>query len=106
MGALSLVNFVIVIYGRGGGELGIGCNEGENETCRLVFEARATCFATLVILLMVHAITCKGMTTSIFKMNLMDNKTLLGVVFALTLATFPVVYIPVRPFLGLFCTGS
>jgi hypothetical protein len=46
------------------GDLGIGCNEGENETCGVVFVARATCFATLVLLLMVHAFTCKHVEKS------------------------------------------
>lgn len=42
-----------------------------------------------------HAFSCKHPTQSIFKMNLLDNKTLLATVAVLTLSAFPVVYIPV-----------
>lgn len=34
IGALSIANFVIVVWGRGDGDLGIGCNEGSyNNSC-------------------------------------------------------------------------
>ncbi|WVQ82803.1 potassium/sodium efflux P-type ATPase, fungal-type [Cryptococcus sp. DSM 104549] len=94
IGALSLVNFVIVLWGYFPGELGVLCNEGDSDICDPVFQARGTCFATLVIILMIHALECKHFSKGIWQVNLWDNKTLLWCVVALILATFPVVYIP------------
>lgn len=66
IGALSLVNFVIVLWGYfpvrrarfhrqhltdPQGDLGVLCNEGDSDICDPVFQARSTCFATLVIIL-------------------------------------------------------
>lgn len=52
IGALSLVNFVIVLWGYFPGDLGEFCNEnGDRPACNFVFQARGTCFATLVIIL-------------------------------------------------------
>jgi Na+-exporting ATPase len=51
MGALALANFVIVLWGYYPGELGTYCNEVDSDTCSPVFQARAACFATLVIIL-------------------------------------------------------
>ncbi|WVR03068.1 potassium/sodium efflux P-type ATPase, fungal-type [Kwoniella sp. DSM 27419] len=95
MGALSLVNFVIVLWGYFPGDLGVLCNEGDSDICSPVFQARATCFATLVIILMIHALECKHFRKGLGQVNLADNKVLLWSVLVLLLATFPVVYIPV-----------
>ncbi|WWC97573.1 potassium/sodium efflux P-type ATPase, fungal-type [Kwoniella sp. B9012] len=95
MGALSLVNFVIVLWGYFPGDLGRYCNEGDSEICDPVFQARATCFSTLVIILMIHGLECKHFSKGIMQVNLKDNKVLLWSVFVLALGTFPVVYIPV-----------
>lgn len=51
MGVLALANFVIVLWGYYPGDLGTYCNEVDSDTCSPVFQARATCFATLVIIL-------------------------------------------------------
>lgn len=95
MGALALVNFVIVMWGYFPGDLGHDCNEGDSAICDPVFQARGTCFATLVIILMIHALECKHVMQSVFRMNLLDNKVLLWCVVVLSLTTFPVIYIPV-----------
>ncbi|WWC90206.1 potassium/sodium efflux P-type ATPase, fungal-type [Kwoniella dendrophila CBS 6074] len=95
MGALSLANFVIVLWGYFPGDLGRYCNETDSEICNPVFQARATCFATLVIMLMIHGLECKHFTKGIMQVNLRDNKILLWSVLVLALGTFPVVYIPV-----------
>ena len=49
MAALTLVNFIIVIYGYYDGNVSLGqtCNEGLNDTCEPVFRARGACFASL-----------------------------------------------------------
>lgn len=105
MGSLALVNFVIVQWGYFDGDLGYLCNEHQTyvddfdgnryDVCNKVFTARATCFATLVIILMIHALECKHMNRGMFQVNLMDNKVLLWCVIVLALSTFPVIYIPV-----------
>ncbi|KAG9056423.1 hypothetical protein FS842_010757 [Serendipita sp. 407] len=99
MGAQTLANFVIVQYGRHNGAADIHprCNDhmvGLQEGCEVVFQARGTAFATLQIILMVHAITCKNLNRSIFHMNLRDNTLLLWSAGCLALVTFPILYIP------------
>ncbi|KAL8893711.1 MAG: hypothetical protein Q9192_005001, partial [Flavoplaca navasiana] len=41
MGTCTLLTFVIIVYGPGGGDLGIDCNRYYSETCNTVFRARA-----------------------------------------------------------------
>nr|ODN85706.1 potassium/sodium efflux P-type ATPase, fungal-type [Cryptococcus depauperatus CBS 7841] len=94
IGSLSLVNFVIVLWGYFPGNLGQYCNEGDSTICEPVFQARGTCFATLVIILMIHAIECKHFSKGIGQIDWMDNKVLLWCVVVLSLSTFPIVYIP------------
>ncbi|TXT04305.1 hypothetical protein VHUM_04192 [Vanrija humicola] len=95
MGAQALINFVIVMYGYFPGDLGVDCNDRASAACDPVFAARACCMATLMIVMLIHALQCKHSTMSLFKMNLMDNKVLLWCVVVLVLSMFPVVYIPV-----------
>ena len=95
MGALSLVNFVIVLWGYFPGNLGENCNEDDPAICDPVYQARSACFSTLVIILMIHALECKHFTRGIMQVNLRDNKVLLWCAVVLMLSTFPVVYIPV-----------
>ncbi|EJT47518.1 calcium-transporting ATPase 3 [Trichosporon asahii var. asahii CBS 2479] len=94
MGAQALVNFVIVVYGYFPGNLGAHCNEQE-AGCGDVFRARATCMATLQMVMLLHAFQCKHATRSIFRIDLRNNPTLLWCVVVLVLSTFPVIYIPV-----------
>lgn len=62
MGAQTLANFVIVQYGVGEGAADIHarCNDamvGLPEGCSVVYKARGTAFATLLWILIIHAIT-------------------------------------------------
>ncbi|WVO20606.1 potassium/sodium efflux P-type ATPase, fungal-type [Cryptococcus decagattii] len=95
MGSISLVNFVIVLWGYYPGNLGRFCNEDDPSICDPVYQARAACFATLVIVLMIHALECKHLSRGLAQINLRDNRVLLWCVIVLSLSTFPVVYIPV-----------
>jgi len=95
IGALSIVNFVIVLWGYFPGNLGEYCNEGFSASCDPVFQARSTCYSTLVIILMIHSLQCKHFSRGIFQVNLLDNKVLLWCALVLMLTTFPIVYIPV-----------
>ncbi|KAG9056424.1 hypothetical protein FS842_010758 [Serendipita sp. 407] len=99
IGAQALANFVIVQYGTGNGvaDISVRCNDhlmGRIPECEVVFRARGTAFATLQLLLMTHAITCKNLTRSIFHMNLLDNTLLLWSAGCLALTTFPILYVP------------
>jgi Na+-exporting ATPase len=109
MGSLCLAAFTSVAYGVSGPDgLGEGCNDGYNDTCKVVFRARSTTYATLSFLLLVTAWEAKHFTRSLFAMNpelwtgptsvfktVWRNRTLFWAVVAGFLATFPVVYIPV-----------
>ncbi|RMZ68235.1 potassium sodium efflux P-type ATPase fungal-type [Pyrenophora seminiperda CCB06] len=112
MGALCLLSFAIVAYvGPGGGDLGKGCNEGFNETCDVVFRARATTYATITLLLLVTAWEVKHFSRSLFNMypntqtsappglsifpTLWRNRFLFFAVIAGMVLMFPIVYIPV-----------
>lgn len=109
MGALCLAAFTSVAYGVAGPDhLGHGCNDGYNDSCKVVFRARSTTYATLSFLLLVTAWEAKHFTRSLFAMNpelwsgprsffktVWMNRTLFWAVVAGFLTTFPVIYIPV-----------
>jgi len=96
MGAIAILNFVVVMWGYFDGDLGVDCNEDLNSSvCNKTGRARGAVFAVFMIVLMVHAFVCKHPTQSIFRMNLLENKVLLWSVVILLISIFPVVYIPV-----------
>lgn len=112
MGALCLFSFAIVAYvGPGGGNLGSGCNESFNETCGVVFRARATTYTTITLLLLVTAWEVKHFARSLFNMypntdtnvprglsvfpTLWRNRFLFFAVIAGLVMMFPIVYIPI-----------
>jgi magnesium-transporting ATPase (P-type) len=106
MGILTLVTFVIVIYGVGDGNLGHDCNRTYSADCDLVFRARAVVFAELTWLIMVSAWEIKSIRRSLFRLDprstsrfplfkdLYDNKFLFYAVVIGALIVFPCVYIP------------
>ncbi|KAL7410384.1 hypothetical protein BDY24DRAFT_400352 [Mrakia frigida] len=100
MGGLTIANFVIVVFGStvvgARGDLGFGCNEGDYDSrCENVFRGRATCFATLTLMIMLHAFECKHLERGLFQMQLLDNKILLWSSGICALSVFPIIYIPV-----------
>lgn len=107
-GILCLVSFIIVTGGGDSSNLGVDCNESWNETCDVVFRARATVFAVLSFLLLVTAWEVKHFTRSLFNLDptrfkgpfaivqaCIYNRFLLWAVVAGFFITFPVIYIPV-----------
>jgi len=94
MGAAPLLSFVIVVYAVGGGNLGTDCNHGLNAGCDTVYRARAAVFASLTVLILLHAFEMKHNRRSIFRMNLLENKPLFVSVVGGCLALFPTIYIP------------
>ncbi|KAE8363545.1 hypothetical protein BDV27DRAFT_6634 [Aspergillus caelatus] len=109
MGSLCLVAFVCVIYGKGDGTSSMGhdCNEAWNESCGVVFRARATTYATLTFLLLVTAWEVKHFTRSLFNLDpgrypgrlsvfhsIWRNRFLFWAVVAGFVIAFPVIYLP------------
>jgi P-type Na+/K+ transporter len=94
MGAAPLLCFVIVVYAAGNGDLGVNCNHGLNTGCDAVYRARAAVFASLTVLILLHAFEMKHHRQSIFTMNLLENKPLFISVVGGCLALFPTIYIP------------
>ncbi|KAJ1337784.1 P-type Na+/K+ transporter [Microdochium nivale] len=111
MGALCIAAFVSVTYTPTPDPLRLGrdCNSGYNETCEVIFRARATTYSVLSFLLLFTAWEVKHFTrslfnmyperwtgpTSVFKTIYTSNRFLFGAVVAGFVITFPVVYLPV-----------
>ncbi|KAI1386769.1 potassium/sodium eff [Hypoxylon trugodes] len=107
MGILSLMTFVIIIYGANNGQLGIDCNREFSGVCIPVFRARATVFAELTWLILISAWEFKDIRRSMFRLkpddtskfplfkDVYENKFLFWAVVLGAISVFPVVYIPV-----------
>lgn len=107
MGTVTLMTFVIVVYGRYDGNLGHDCNHSYSEACEAVFRARAAVFAELTWLILVSAWEFKSIRRSMFRLNpdsesrfpffkdIYENKFLFWSVFLGAISVFPTVYIPV-----------
>ncbi|KAK9450780.1 uncharacterized protein V1518DRAFT_390853 [Limtongia smithiae] len=111
MGLCCLINFCVIIYGHGNGDLGRDCNSGYNSSCYTVFRARSTMFAQLTWLILVSAWEFKDVRQSLFRLNtssstttenfrfpfirdLYANKFLFYSVIIGMLSVIPVIYIP------------
>ena len=108
MGACTLLTFVIIVYGTGGGSLGFDCNRNYNEGCNGVFRARAAVFAELTWLILISAWEFKSLRRSIFSLDpattgnskfpffkdIYSNRFLFWSVVIGALSVFPAVYIP------------
>ncbi|KAF8929636.1 Na+ ATPase [Haplosporangium bisporale] len=99
MGILSLASFCIVLFGFQSGPLeGDNCNTAWSQPCDGVFIARATGYACMTFLILVHAINCRalrepGWTIKNLK-TLKTNNTLWLSIIIGSLLAFPVIYIP------------
>ncbi|KAJ1333981.1 P-type Na+/K+ transporter [Microdochium nivale] len=106
MGVLTLMAFIIVVYGANGGQLGQQCNKEWSPSCVPVFRARATVFALLTWTILFSAWEFKDIRRSLFRLNPDDeskfplfkdiyaNKFLFWAVMIGFLSVFPVVSIP------------
>lgn len=106
MGTLSLLTFVIIIYGVHNGDLGEDCNRFYNDSCGPVFRARATVFVELTWLILVSAWEFKDIRRSMFRLDpytesrfpifkdLYANRFLFWAVVIGAVSVFPAVYIP------------
>lgn len=106
MGTCCLATFVIVVYGRYGGALGVDCNRIYSESCIPVFKARAAVFAELTWLILISAWEFKHLRRSMFALNpekvglgqffkdIYGNRFLFWAVTLGALSVFLPVYIP------------
>lgn len=111
MGVLTLITFIIIVYGPGDGRLGHDCNRSYNnnsyaESCDVVFRARAAVFAELTWLILVAAWEIKSIRRSMFRLNplsentfpffrdIYENRFLFWAVVIGATVVFPCIYIP------------
>ncbi|KAF2264651.1 Na+-exporting ATPase [Lojkania enalia] len=106
MGTLTLLTFVIIVYGVGNGDLGHECNQTYSESCDLVFRARAAVFALLTWTILISAWEIKSIRRSMFRLDphsksrfpffhdVYANKFLFYAVAIGAVIVFPCVYIP------------
>ena len=108
MGTLTLLTFVIIVYGPGNGELGFDCNRLYEDSCSVVFRARASVFAELTWLILISAWEFKSLQRSMFSLDpataetskfpffkdIYNNRFLFYAVVIGALSVFPAVYIP------------
>ncbi|KAG0236218.1 hypothetical protein BGW42_003863 [Actinomortierella wolfii] len=100
MGVLSFANYAIVLFAHNGDEtLVAGCNGHYVSGCDPIFVARATSYATLTFLILVHAQNCRALRSSGWTpkaiRSLFNNRMLwISIVVGIVLV-FPVIYIPV-----------
>jgi Na+-exporting ATPase len=102
MGATSLATFVIVIYGKGTGDLGNDCNHGNANECDLVFRARSATFAAFIFQILIYALELKSLDRSMFSItpgrpfwvDMWMNKVLLFSVLGVTVSTLLPIYVP------------
>ncbi|KAJ1655447.1 hypothetical protein IWQ61_004814 [Dispira simplex] len=105
MGVICLLNFILVVWGFGDGNLGVDCNEAYSDSCDTVFRARGTIFTTMTYMLLLHAYNCKDVRQPMwwgwwkkgergFSERFLSNKYLLYSVTGGNLIVFPILYIP------------
>ncbi|KAL0094819.1 hypothetical protein F4703DRAFT_1820824 [Phycomyces blakesleeanus] len=73
IGGICLLNFVVVVWGWGTGNLGEGCNHRYNDSCEEVFRARGALFATLTLIILLHGFTCRDLYQPTWTWNAMKN---------------------------------
>lgn len=109
MAACCMPVFVIVVFGKGNGYLGEGCNEKSGHHCNLVFEGRSAAFSCFTWCALLLAWECIHLRYSFFNgrpesenpwyvdraKDLWENQFLFWSVIGAFVSVFPVVYIPV-----------
>lgn len=109
MAACCLINFVIIVFVKGNGQLGHDCNTGSGQLCTLVFEGRSGAFSSFTWCALLLAWECIHSRLSFFNMrpeselswyhqlgkDLWDNQFLFWSILFGFVSVFPVIYIPV-----------
>lgn len=98
MGGLAFGNFCIVIFGFGNGQLAANCNSAYRDECDTIFKARAASYATLTLLILLHAYNCRSLRQPAWSLkglrNLYSNSFLANSIILGILLLFPAIYIP------------
>ena len=108
MGTCCLMTFVFIVYGPGRDGLGEDCNKSYNDSCEVVFRARASVFAELTWIILISAWEIKSLRRSMFALeptntttrrfpffhDVWTNQFLFWAVIVGALSVFPAVYIP------------
>ncbi|KAH9214633.1 sodium transport atpase, partial [Leptodontidium sp. 2 PMI_412] len=107
MASLCVASFVIVAFWFGNGNLGEGCNTNYNDSCDLVFRARATTFVCLTWFALFLAWEMVNFRRSFFRMqpkstkyftqwyhDVRQNSFLFWSIIAGFVTIFPTLYIP------------
>lgn len=98
MGGLAFSNFCIVIFGFGDGILASECNSAYRPECDTIFKARATSYATLTLLILLHAFNCRSLRQPAWSFkglrNLYSNRFLANSIILGIVLLFPAIYIP------------
>ena len=107
MGTCCLMSFVFIVYGPGRDGLGEDCNKSYNDSCDVVFRARAAVFAELTWIILISAWEFKSLRRSMFDLDpnnttrkfpffhdVWSNQFLFWAVIIGALSVFPAVYIP------------
>ncbi|KAK0112585.1 hypothetical protein ONS95_014330 [Cadophora gregata] len=107
MASLCVASFVIVVFWFGNGNLGQGCNTSYNDSCDLVFRARATTFVCLTWFALFLAWEMVNFRRSFFRMqpkstkfftqwyhDVRQNSFLFWSIIAGFVTIFPTLYIP------------
>ena len=104
MGITVMISFVVVMWGRYGGDVGTECNRDDPDgDCVYVFRARSTVFATLVLEILLFAWELKAFDRSVFSItpgrpfykDLWENKILFWTVVLGCVSIPLAIYIPV-----------
>merc|ERR1712080_689882 len=69
MAACCLSCFLVILYGKGDGELGSDCNTGSGDQCKLVFQSRSGAFAAFTWCALILAWECIHLRNSLFYMR-------------------------------------
>eukprot|EP01012_Entosiphon_sulcatum_P010958 TRINITY_DN1655_c0_g1_i1.p1 TRINITY_DN1655_c0_g1~~TRINITY_DN1655_c0_g1_i1.p1 ORF type:complete len:1032 (-),score=156.60 TRINITY_DN1655_c0_g1_i1:280-3375(-) len=94
MGILSLISFVIVVFGFGKGQTGSKCHY-YSEECAVALSGRCTAFTVLYVLLLLLTYICRDSRLSLLRRDIFDNKIMNICVPAAFVVLFPLIYVPV-----------
>ncbi|KAF9574207.1 Na+ ATPase [Mortierella alpina] len=98
MAAFTFGSFMIILFGFEDAQLGYKCNAQYSDVCDGVYRARATCYATLTLLILSHGITCRSIRDPCWTWKSLKtvkhNKTLWLSIVLGALVLIPVIYVP------------
>ncbi|KAK6454317.1 Na+ ATPase [Scheffersomyces xylosifermentans] len=102
MAVCCLLCFVVIVFGKGDGYLGHGCNTESGHGCNLVFRGRSGAFAAFTWCALLLAWECMHMRPESelpwwkqLGADLWENQFLFWSIFFGFVSVFPVIYIPV-----------